>query len=152
MLNQDLIEKQKEIEKLREKNRELNEQLMSSNSVIEEKDKKISELISESKKNKEEAKNLLSKKDKIEKELKEKIKSMEEITNQLVKGNDELELVAAKKELEDLRIEIEIYKEANSLIREKYEKLMDENPQLRNILISEEKYKSKIQVDTFQKK
>lgn len=86
ILNQDLIEKQEEIEKLCAKVQGLNEQLTNSNGIIEEKDKKISELISENKKDKEEAKDLLSKKDKIEKELKEKIKSMEERINQLTEG------------------------------------------------------------------
>ncbi|CAG8787750.1 24901_t:CDS:2, partial [Racocetra persica] len=40
------------------------------------------------------------------------------------------EINELKKELEDLRIENENYKEANVLIREKYERIMDENPHL----------------------
>ena len=86
MLNQDLIEKQAEIEKLRSKNQELNEQLINSNGIIKDKDKKISELISESEKDKEEMRDLLSKKDKMEKELKEEIKSMEGGIKQLTEG------------------------------------------------------------------
>ena len=84
MLNQDLIEKQGEIEKLRAKNQELNEQLVNSNGIIKDKDKKISELISESEKDKEEMRDLLSKRDKIEKELKEEIKGMEGRIKQLI--------------------------------------------------------------------
>ncbi|CAG8839565.1 22341_t:CDS:1, partial [Racocetra persica] len=55
-------------------------------------------------------------------------------------------------ELEDLRIENENYKEANILIREKYERIMDENPQLRNaeqleslLTESTEEYQAQIQ-------
>jgi predicted nucleic acid-binding Zn-ribbon protein len=87
MLNQDLIEKQEEIEKLCAENQELNKQLVNSNGIIEKKDKKISELISESEQDKEKAKDLLSKKDEMEKELKEKVKSIEGKINQLTKGN-----------------------------------------------------------------
>ena len=86
MLNQDLVKKQEEIEKLHAKNQEFNEQLINSNGIIKDKDKKISELISESEKDKEEMRDLLSKKDKIEKELKEEIKSMEGRINQLTEG------------------------------------------------------------------
>ena len=90
MLNQDLVKKQEEIEKLHAKNQEFNEQLINSNGIIKDKDKKISELISESQKDKEEMRDLLSKKDKIEKELKEEIKSMERRIKQLSEGITEL--------------------------------------------------------------
>jgi hypothetical protein len=71
----------------------------------------------------------------------------------------EQELENAKKELEELQAEIEIYKESNSLIREKYEKTMTENPQLRkseqleNLLtIPEEEHEAQIQINTCQNK
>ncbi|CAG8584392.1 18007_t:CDS:2, partial [Cetraspora pellucida] len=65
------------------------------------------------------------------------------------------EINELKKELEDLRIENENYKEANVLIREKYERIMDENPQLRNaeqleslLTESTEKYQAQIQINS----
>lgn len=62
-------------------------------------------------------------------------------------------LVDAEKNLEDLRVENENYKIVNSLIKEKYERIMAENPQLRRkqleSLLTEptEEYQTQIQIN-----